>query len=45
LGALGEFNDKVKQQKQPIEAGLVIKGLGEMMRAWRSQALCRWMFF
>ncbi|KAH9959735.1 RHD3/Sey1 [Lactifluus volemus] len=39
LGALGEFNDKVKQQKQPIEAGLVIKGLGEMTRAWRSQAL------
>ncbi|KAH9971142.1 RHD3/Sey1 [Lactifluus volemus] len=42
LGALGEFDDKVKQQKQPIEAGLVIKGLGEMMRAWRSQALSRY---
>ena len=39
-GALTEFNDQAKPQKRPIEAGKVINGLGEMMRAWRLQALC-----
>jgi protein SEY1 len=39
-GALTEFNDQAKLQKRPIEEGKVINGLGEIMRAWRSQALC-----
>jgi protein SEY1 len=38
--ALAEFNDQSKSQKRPIEVGKVIDGLGEMMRNWRSQALC-----
>ncbi|KAH9971137.1 root hair defective 3 GTP-binding protein [Lactifluus volemus] len=41
-GALTEFNDQAKSQKRPIEVGKVISGLGEMMRAWRSQALSRY---
>ena len=39
-GALTEFKEQLKSQKLPIEAGEVINGLGEMMRTWRSQALC-----
>jgi hypothetical protein len=39
-GALTEFNDQATSQEQPIEAGKVISGLGEMMRTWRSEALC-----
>jgi hypothetical protein len=38
--ALTEFNDQSKSQKRPIEVGKVVNGLGEMMRSWRSQALC-----
>ena len=38
--ALAEFNEQAKPQKRPIEAGKVTIGLGEMMRSWRSQALC-----
>ncbi|KAH9971144.1 RHD3/Sey1 [Lactifluus volemus] len=41
-GALTEFNDQAKLQKRPIEEGNVINGLGEIMRAWRSQALSRY---
>jgi hypothetical protein len=39
-GALTEFKEQVKSQKPLIEAGKVIGELGEMMRTWRSQALC-----
>jgi protein SEY1 len=39
-GAVAEFNEQAKPQKRPIEAGNVAVGLGEMMRNWRSQALC-----
>jgi protein SEY1 len=38
--ALAEFSNQAERQKQPIEEGKVISGLGEMMRSWRSQALC-----
>ena len=38
--ALAEFNNQSKSQKRPIEVGKVVDGLGEMMRRWRSQALC-----
>jgi protein SEY1 len=37
--ALAEFNNQAERQKQPIEEGKVINGLGEMMRSWRSGAL------
>jgi protein SEY1 len=37
--ALTEFNNQAERQKQPIEEGKVINGLGEMMRSWRSGAL------
>ena len=40
-GALAEFNEQAKSQKRPVEAGKVIQGLGEMMRTWRTQALCK----
>jgi protein SEY1 len=37
--ALAEFNNQAERQKQPIEEGKVINGLGEMMRSCRSGAL------
>ncbi|KAH9971139.1 RHD3/Sey1 [Lactifluus volemus] len=40
--ALAEFNNQAERQKQPIEEGKVINGLGEMMRSWRSGALARY---
>jgi hypothetical protein len=39
-GTLTEFNNRVESQRRHIEAGKVINGLGEMMRTWRSEALC-----
>ncbi|XP_006460749.1 hypothetical protein AGABI2DRAFT_192353 [Agaricus bisporus var. bisporus H97] len=41
-GALAEFNEQVKSQKRPIEAGQVVQGLGQMMKNWRTQALTRY---
>ncbi|KAA1471741.1 protein SEY1 [Dentipellis sp. KUC8613] len=41
-GALAEFNEQAKPQRRPVEAGRVVEGLGDMMRAWRSQALVRY---
>ncbi|KAH8093879.1 RHD3/Sey1 [Cristinia sonorae] len=40
--ALAEFNEQAKPQRRPIEAGKVVDGLGQMMRAWRSGALARY---
>ncbi|GJE90121.1 P-loop containing nucleoside triphosphate hydrolase [Phanerochaete sordida] len=40
--ALSEFNVQVKSQKQPVETGRVVEGLGTMMRTWRSSALERY---
>lgn len=37
--ALAEFNEQLKSQKRPIEAGRVVEGLGKMMSSWRATAL------
>jgi protein SEY1 len=37
--ALSEFNEQAKSQRRPVESGNVIKGLGAMMRNWRTDAL------
>lgn len=43
--ALAEFNEQAKPQRKPIEAGKVVDGLGEMMRAWRSGAISEQFFY
>ncbi|KAG6335255.1 hypothetical protein ID866_3830 [Astraeus odoratus] len=40
--ALSEFNEQVKSQKRPVEAGRVVQGLGGLMKSWRDQALARY---
>jgi protein SEY1 len=42
--ALAEFNNQAERQKQPVAEGKVISRLGEMMRSWRSEALCKEMY-
>ncbi|KAK2464311.1 hypothetical protein APHAL10511_003768 [Amanita phalloides] len=37
--AFSEFGEQAKSQKRPIESGRVVQGLGNMMRAWRTEAL------
>ncbi|KAF8078847.1 RHD3/Sey1 [Lyophyllum atratum] len=40
--ALSEFNEQAKSQKRPVESGRVVKGLGALMRNWRTDALTRY---
>ena len=41
--ALAEFNEQAKSQRRPIEMGQVVEGLGAMMRAWKAEALCKFL--
>lgn len=42
--ALADFNEQSKSQRRPIEAGHVVEGLGKMMRLWKTEAVCSFLF-
>ena len=39
--ALAGFLEQTKLQQKRIEAGHVVDGLGDLMRNWKYQALCK----